>query len=66
MYHGKFYFEESSFKLIENDTFATLKEFTEENTTIRIHNDYINTDEQNKTNEIIISLMINTLKNKNN
>ena len=29
MYHGKFYFEESSFKLIENDTFATLKEFTE-------------------------------------
>lgn len=45
---------------------SVVKEFTEENTTIRIHNDYINTDEQNKTNEIIISLMINTLKNKNN
>lgn len=45
---------------------SVVKEFTEENTTIRIHNDYINTDEQNKTNEIIISLIINTLKNKNN
>ena len=29
MYPGKFYFEESSFKLIDNDTFDTLKEFTE-------------------------------------
>lgn len=29
MYPGKFYFEESSFKLIENDSFTTLKEFTE-------------------------------------
>ena len=29
MYPGRFYFEESSFKLIENDTFTTLKEFTE-------------------------------------
>ena len=29
MYPGKFYFEESSFKLIDNDTFDTLKEFEE-------------------------------------
>ena len=29
MYPGKFYFEESGFKLIENDTFATLKELDE-------------------------------------
>lgn len=29
MYHGKFYFEENSFKLINNDTFNTLKEFEE-------------------------------------
>ena len=29
MYPGRFYFEESGFKLIENDTFTTLKEFTE-------------------------------------
>ena len=29
MYPGKFYFEESSFKLIDNDTFDTLKKFTE-------------------------------------
>ena len=29
MYHGKFYFEDSSFKLIENDTFKTLTNFEE-------------------------------------
>ena len=29
MYPGKFYFEESSFKLIDNNTFDTLKEFEE-------------------------------------
>lgn len=29
MYPGKFYFEENSFKLIDNDTFDTLKEFEE-------------------------------------
>lgn len=29
MYPGKFYFEESGFKLIENDTFTALKKFTE-------------------------------------
>lgn len=29
MYPGRFYFEESGFKLIENDTFTALKEFTE-------------------------------------
>ena len=29
MYSGKFYFEESGFKLIENDTFETLKKFEE-------------------------------------
>ena len=29
MYPGKFYFEESSFKLIDNDTFKTLKQFDE-------------------------------------
>ena len=44
---------------------SVVKEFTEENTTIRIHNDYINTDEKNKAREIIISLMINFLKNNN-
>lgn len=27
MYQGKFYFEDSSFKLIENDTFKTLTNF---------------------------------------
>ena len=30
MYPGKFYFEESTFKLINNDTFDTLKQFDEE------------------------------------
>ena len=29
MYPGKFYFDESSFKLIENDTFNTLRQFEE-------------------------------------
>ena len=29
MYPGKFYFEESTFKLINNDTFDTLKQFDE-------------------------------------
>ena len=29
MYPGKFYFEENSFKLIDNDTFDTLKEMKE-------------------------------------
>ena len=29
MYPGKFYFEEGGFKLIDNDTFVTLKGFTE-------------------------------------
>ncbi len=29
MYSGKFYFEDGSFKLIENDTFETLKQFDE-------------------------------------
>ena len=29
MYQGKFYFEDSSFKLIENDTFKTLMQFNE-------------------------------------
>ena len=29
MYHRKFYFEDSSFKLIENDTFKTLTNFEE-------------------------------------
>ncbi len=29
MYPGKFYFEDSSFKLIDNDTFKTLKQFEE-------------------------------------
>ena len=29
MYPGKFYFEESNFKLINNDTFDTLKQFDE-------------------------------------
>ena len=29
MYRGKYYFKENSFKLINNDTFRTLKEFQE-------------------------------------
>ena len=29
MYQGKFYFEDGSFKLIDNDTFKTLKQFDE-------------------------------------
>ena len=29
MYPGKFYFEDGSFKLIDNDTFKTLKQFDE-------------------------------------
>ena len=29
MYPGKFYFEDGSFKLIENDTFKSLKQFDE-------------------------------------
>ena len=29
MYSEKYYFEEDSFKLIDNDTFDTLKEFKE-------------------------------------
>lgn len=29
MYQGKFYFEDGSFKLIENDTFKTLTNFKE-------------------------------------
>ena len=40
-------------------------EYKNDNTMIRIHDDYINTDEKNKAKEIIISLIINLLKNNN-
>ena len=43
-----------------------VKEYTNGSTKIRIHNDYINTGEEQKVKEIIISLMINRLKNYNN
>ena len=43
-----------------------VKEYTNGSTKIRIHNDYINTCEERKIKEIIISLMINRLKNYNN
>ena len=42
---------------------SVVKEYKNENTNIRIHDDYINTDDKNKAREIIISLMINFLKN---
>ena len=44
---------------------SVVKEYKNDNTMIRIHDDYINTDEKNKAREIIISLMINFLKNNN-
>ncbi len=44
---------------------SVVKEYKNENTNIRIHDDYINTDDKNKAREIIISLMINFLKNNN-
>ena len=44
---------------------SVVKEYKNNNTMIRIHDDYINTDEKNKAREIIISLMINFLKNNN-
>ena len=42
---------------------SVVKEYKNDNTMIRIHDDYINTDEKNKAKEIIISLIINLLKN---
>lgn len=42
---------------------SVVKEYKDENTKIRIHNDFINTDEKNKSKEIIISLMISFLRN---
>ena len=44
---------------------SVVKEYKNDNTMIRIHDDYINTDEKNKAKEIIISLIINLLKNNN-
>ena len=44
---------------------SVVKEYKNENTNIRIHDDYINTDEKNKAKEILISLIINFLKNNN-
>ena len=44
---------------------SVVKEYKNNNTMIRIHDDYINTDEKNKAKEIIISLIINLLKNNN-
>lgn len=38
-----------------------VKEFTKDKTIIRIHDDYINTDEAKRIKEIIISLIINVL-----
>ena len=44
---------------------SVVKEYKNGNTMIKIHDDYINTDEKNKAKEIIISLIINLLKNNN-
>ena len=44
---------------------SVVKEYKNDNTMIRIHDDHINTDEKNKAKEIIISLIINLLKNNN-
>lgn len=41
-----------------------VKEYMDEETKIRIHKDYIDTNEQKQTKEIIISLMINFLRNE--
>ena len=50
----------------KEDTYmSVVKEYKNDNTMIRIHDDYINTDEKNKAKEIIISLIINLLKNNN-
>jgi hypothetical protein len=40
-----------------------VKEYSNEKTKIRIHDDYIDTNEEKKIKEIIISLMISQLKN---
>ncbi len=41
-----------------------VKEYLDEKTKIRIHDDYIDTKEQKEIKEILISLMVNHLKNK--
>lgn len=43
---------------------SIVKEYIDENTKIRVHSDYINEDSKN-TKELIISLVINYLKNRN-
>ena len=42
---------------------STVKEYINEKTKIRIHNDYISKDGKN-TKEMLVSLVINYLKNK--
>lgn len=43
-----------------------IKEYSDDKTKIRIHDDYIGTKEDKIIKEIIISLMINSLKKYNN
>ncbi len=45
---------------------SVVKEYTNGSTKIRIHDDYINTGEEQKIREIIISLVISRLKYYNN
>lgn len=43
-----------------------VKEYMDEKTKIRIHKDYVDTNEQKEAKEIIISIMINFLRNEYN
>lgn len=43
---------------------SVVKEYFEDKTKIKIHNDFINTEEKDTIKEIIISMMIENIKNK--
>lgn len=43
---------------------SVVKEYYNEKTQIRIHDDYINEKDKKETKELIISLAVNFLKNK--
>ena len=42
-----------------------VKEYYDEKTKIRIHDDYIKDEDKKETKELIISLVVNFFKNKN-
>ncbi len=43
---------------------SVVKEYLDDKTKIKIHNDFINTEEKDTIKEIIISMMIENIKNK--